>query len=50
MIATELIEQLDGRLTDDPESLLTVQEIIDEKGIEAAEYYWLHEFNSAASR
>lgn len=42
MTAAELITLLDGRVTDDTESLLAVQEIIDTEGVDAATYYWLH--------
>ena len=42
MTAAELIALLDGRATDDTESLLVVQEIIDTEGVDAAMYYWLH--------
>lgn len=42
MTASELIALLDGRATDNQEALQSVQRIIDEHGIDAATYYWLH--------
>ncbi len=42
MTAAQLIEELDGRASDDAEVLAEVQRIIDTEGIEAARYYWLH--------
>lgn len=42
MKASEIIALLDGRATDDVESLLSVQEIIDTQGVDATTEYWLH--------
>lgn len=42
MTASELIALLDGRATDDAETLAELQRIIDWQGIDAAIEYWLH--------
>lgn len=42
MGAAELIALLDGRATGGQEALNILQRIIDEQGIDAATYYWLH--------